>query len=221
VYEYASQYALFGYTQSWGVGTLNALGIFYFDSNGTLPGCEYFQDFTLTEGSASLAASNTSLTSTTPTLVERQVGTAGTVNLTVTSAANPTATAICSGTTSDTYSIAGTITSNGSALSGVTVTLSGAATKTTTTDEDGEYSFTALNSGTYTITPTKTNYTFTPTSKSVTTSCEVQLGVDFTATTGGGGCNTWADVIAKYNQYVSGLAGWADVISCYSDYVTP
>ncbi|MCX5886113.1 MAG: carboxypeptidase-like regulatory domain-containing protein [Proteobacteria bacterium] len=223
VFEYFNQYMLFGYTQSWGVGTLNALGIFYLDSDGTLPGCQYFQDFTLTEGTASLAASITSLASSIPTLTERQVGTTGTLDLHVDTATNPTATDICSATTSGTYSIAGTITYNGSALSGVTVTISGGTSKTTTTDEDGEYIFSDLSSGTYIITPGKTSYMFTPVSKQVTAaSCAVWLGVDFTATTGGGGgCNTWADVIAKYNQYVSGLAGWADVISCYSDYVTP
>ena len=305
VFEYFDQYALFGYTQSWGVGTLDALGVFYLDSNGDFPGCPYINDVTLTEGTANLTASNTSLTTSTPTLTERQVGTAGSLSLTVATATNPTATDICSATTGS-YTIAGTITSNGSGLSGVTVTLSGSGSGTTTTDADGAYSFTGLSSGTYIVTPSRSGYAFTPSSKQVTASCAVQLGVDFTATTsgptysisgkvtlsgsglsgvtmtlsgsgsgttttdssgdytfsglsngtytitptksgytftpvsksvtisgsnktgqnftasqGGSTCETWADVIAKYNQYIGGQASWTDVINCYTDYVTP
>ena len=305
MFEYFDQYMLFGYTTSWHVGTMDALGVFYLDSNGTLPGCQYFQDFTLTEGTANLTASITSLASSIPTLTERQVGTTGTLDLHVDTATNPTATDICSATTGS-YTIAGTITSNGSGLSGVTVTLSGSGSGTTTTDADGAYSFTGLSSGTYIVTPSKSGYAFTPSSKQVTASCAVQLGVDFTATTSGptysisgkvtssgsglsgvtmtlsgsgsgttetdssgdytfsglsngtytitptksgytftptsksvtisgsnktgqnftatqstSGCSQWSDVIEKYTQYVGGQAGWADVISCYSDYVTP
>ena len=36
----------------------------------------------------------------------------------------------------------------------------------------------------------------------------------------GPGCSTWADVIGKYNSYVSGQAGWTDVISCYNGYAS-
>jgi hypothetical protein len=32
-------------------------------------------------------------------------------------------------------------------------------------------------------------------------------------------CSAWSDVIAKYNEYVSGLAAWSDVIDCYNGYV--
>lgn len=35
------------------------------------------------------------------------------------------------------------------------------------------------------------------------------------------GCNTWSDVIAKYNEYVDGNATWADVINCYNEYAAP
>ncbi|OGS20245.1 MAG: hypothetical protein A2252_00700 [Elusimicrobia bacterium RIFOXYA2_FULL_39_19] len=45
---------------------------------------------------------------------------------------------------------------------GVTLTLSGAAGATVTTDADGDYSFTGLSSGTYTVTPVKTGYSFSP-----------------------------------------------------------
>ena len=60
------------------------------------------------------------------------------------------------------YRISGRATENGSALSGVTVALSGSQTATATTDAGGNYSFSVTAEGSYTVTPSKTNYTFTP-----------------------------------------------------------
>jgi hypothetical protein len=59
-------------------------------------------------------------------------------------------------------SISGRVTtSNGQALGGVTITLSGSQSGTTTTDANGNYSFTSLTpSGSYTIAPSKTGYSF-------------------------------------------------------------
>jgi len=34
-------------------------------------------------------------------------------------------------------------------------------------------------------------------------------------------CSTWADVIAKYQAYVSSQASWNDVITCYNQYASP
>lgn len=68
------------------------------------------------------------------------------------------------------YSISGTITSGGSGLSGVTVSLTGASSATATTDASGNYSFTNLANGAYTVTPSKADFIFTPTSESVTIS---------------------------------------------------
>ncbi len=53
-------------------------------------------------------------------------------------------------------------TSSGSAIAGATITLSGSAQATRTTDANGNYSFTNLNSGSYSVKPTKTNCAFTP-----------------------------------------------------------
>jgi len=39
--------------------------------------------------------------------------------------------------------------------------------------------------------------------------------------TGPLGCSTWAEVIGKYNTYVSGQAVWTDVITCYNQYASP
>ncbi|MFL6257119.1 MAG: carboxypeptidase regulatory-like domain-containing protein, partial [Pyrinomonadaceae bacterium] len=58
--------------------------------------------------------------------------------------------------------LSGRVTSDGAALAGVTLTLSGSQTATTTTDAQGNYSFNITSEGSYTATPSKTNYTFAP-----------------------------------------------------------
>jgi Putative Ig domain len=66
--------------------------------------------------------------------------------------------------------ISGTV--SGPTISGVTIALSvGPTTKpNTTTDSSGNYSFTGLTGGTYTVTPSLAGYTFSPVTPSVTTS---------------------------------------------------
>jgi fibronectin type 3 domain-containing protein len=81
-----------------------------------------------------------------------------------------------------TYSISGTITNGG----GATVNLTGTATKTATADASGNYTFTGLANGTYTVTPSKTGCTFSPASLAVTISGANQTGKNFTATCGSG-----------------------------------
>jgi hypothetical protein len=78
------------------------------------------------------------------------------------------------------YTVSGTITVNGTALAGVTVTLSGAATGTTTTDASGNYSFTGKQIGSYTVTPTIDGYTIYPASLPVTVSNANVSGKNFT-----------------------------------------
>jgi large repetitive protein len=65
--------------------------------------------------------------------------------------------------------ISGTV--SGPTLSGVNIALSGGPTSKpdTTTDSSGNYSFTVLAGGTYTVTPSLSGYTFSPTAPSVTT----------------------------------------------------
>lgn len=82
-----------------------------------------------------------------------------------------------------TYSISGTVTLTGAALSGVTVTLGGASTATATTDASGNYSFAGLANGSYTVTPTKTGSIFTPSQLAVSVSGNNVTAQDFTATT--------------------------------------
>jgi len=80
-----------------------------------------------------------------------------------------------------TFSISGQVTTASSGLSGVTMRLSGAASRETTTDSNGNYSFTGLSNGNYTVTPSKANCTFRPTSRSVTISGSNVTSQDFTA----------------------------------------
>ena len=57
---------------------------------------------------------------------------------------------------------------NGFGLAGVTVTLSGGASKTTITDALGNYSFAGLPVGNYTVTPSLAGYDFAPASANAT-----------------------------------------------------
>jgi len=78
------------------------------------------------------------------------------------------------------YSISGKVT--GDVLKGVTITLSGTNNKTTTTDISGNYSFTSLVAGGYTVTPSLADYGFNPANRNLTISGASQSGKDFTAT---------------------------------------
>lgn len=63
----------------------------------------------------------------------------------------------------ETYSISGTIKLHGgTTLDGATVSLSGDATEQTTTDASGNYTFTEIEAGDYTISITKNEYTIIP-----------------------------------------------------------
>jgi hypothetical protein len=83
-----------------------------------------------------------------------------------------------------TFSISGTISpaTNGS---GATVTLSGPSAGTATADVNGNYTFTGLSNGSYTVTPSKTNFTFAPVSTPVTVNNANVTGINFTATSSG------------------------------------
>ncbi len=80
-----------------------------------------------------------------------------------------------------TWSISGTITPV-SLGSGVTLTLSGAGTGTAQTDGSGNFTFSGLLAGTYTVTPSKAGLAFTPANQSVTITNGNVTGVVFTAT---------------------------------------
>jgi hypothetical protein len=91
------------------------------------------------------------------------------------------------------YTLSGRVlTADNLGIAGVSVTLKGKASKQTTTDANGNYSFSGLASGSYTVTPGKTSCTFSPSSKSVS------LSGNTTVTFSGSG--TGCVVNAKFNK---------------------
>jgi len=79
--------------------------------------------------------------------------------------------------------ITGTVVLDGAGLPGVTVTLTGAATVTAVTNDQGVFSLNAagLAGGTYTVTPSLAGITFDPGSRNITFSGANVTGVDFEA----------------------------------------
>lgn len=100
-----------------------------------------------------------------------------------------------------TYSISGSVTpaSDGS---GTTLTLSGASTGSATADSSGNFSFTGLANGSYTVTPAKTGYSFSPPSQAVSVNGANVSGIGFgaEAVTGGGGGPLTMDAKVSVNQ---------------------
>jgi hypothetical protein len=76
------------------------------------------------------------------------------------------------------YSISGNLSANGA---GAAVTLSGTMAQTVTADPSGNYSFTSLTSGSYTVTPNKNGYAFNPVSQSASITTSSVSGLNFSA----------------------------------------
>lgn len=77
------------------------------------------------------------------------------------------------------FSISGNV--SGAVSAGVTITLTGAAMDTTVTDASGDYSFTGLSDGKYTLTPSKSGYKFKPKKRKVTINNADVTGINFKA----------------------------------------
>jgi hypothetical protein len=110
-----------------------------------------------------------------------------------------------------TFSISGTISPTAGG-SGATVILSGAAAATTTTNGAGNYTFSGLTNGAYTVTPTNAGYTFSPPSQSVTVSAANLTGVNFTAAVqqAHSVALSWTastSTVAGYNVYRTTISG--------------
>jgi hypothetical protein len=100
------------------------------------------------------------------------------------------------------FSIAGTI-SPSAGGSGVTVSLGGGSEATTTTDSSGNYRFSGLYAGSYTVTPTRTGVSFNPPSRVVTATGSDITGVNFSS--------TQSPINIKISGTVSPAAGGAGV----------
>lgn len=75
-----------------------------------------------------------------------------------------------------TFAISGTVTGTG--VNGTTLTITGGAT--TKTDSAGNYQFTGVKNGSYTITPSQNGFVFSPTSRVVNVNGSNVTGVNFT-----------------------------------------
>jgi hypothetical protein len=82
--------------------------------------------------------------------------------------------------TGPTWSISGSI-SPASGGSGATVALSGTASANSLADTNGNYMFSGLANGPYSVTPIKSGYTFSPANQSVTIGGSDISGINFTA----------------------------------------
>jgi len=69
-------------------------------------------------------------------------------------------------------------------IQGVTINLTGAVSQSTTTDENGNYSFVGLTSGSYTVTPLLAGFDFNPESQTVTIAGNNVSSVNFVAGSG-------------------------------------
>ena len=88
----------------------------------------------------------------------------------------------CSGGNSSTYAISGTVSSSGTGLQGVIVTLSEVSSATATTDASGNYAIQNLAKGSYTITPARSGYTFSPSTMTAVVNDANVGGQDFIVT---------------------------------------
>jgi len=80
------------------------------------------------------------------------------------------------------FTVSGRVTLNGTPLAGVTVTIAGAGPGSTTTDASGNYSFTGVTNGNYTVTPALTGFSFAPANRALTVNSADLVDQDFTAT---------------------------------------
>jgi hypothetical protein len=94
------------------------------------------------------------------------------------------------------FSIDGQVTENGVGLAGVTVTLSGSQSGLRTTDSNGNYSFTLIMNGNYTVTPSTLGFTFAPPSQTFNNLLANQTA-NFTA-------NRQSFVVTNVNNHGSG-----------------
>jgi len=111
--------------------------------------------------------------------------------------------------------LSGRITVNGAPAGGVTVTEGGAATGTTKTDINGQYSFIVQPMNGYTLTPQLAGYAVTPASRSVVVNTINVASLDFTLTLQdslAAFSGSLYDFILKRDPDQPGLVGWTNYL---------
>ncbi|MCX5886174.1 MAG: BACON domain-containing carbohydrate-binding protein [Proteobacteria bacterium] len=160
-------YIVGGTTTSFGAGFYDAW-ILKLDSNGEISGCDTIKTSNALVSNTSVTPGNSSVVGSTSNAL------IGSTNIqpNVTSAAVST---ICE----TTFSLSGTL--SGDVTEGITMTLFGSLSEVTLTNTSGNYNFTGLSNGSYTVTPNKYLYTFTPASRTVSIADSDLTGVNFTS----------------------------------------
>jgi Carboxypeptidase regulatory-like domain len=154
----------------------------------------------LTAGTYAVTPRNTGFTFS-PTAQAATITTANMTGLNFTAAAQ----------TGPTASISGTITPTAGG-NGAVVVLSGPAAATTTTNASGNYTFTGLPNGVYTVIPDASGFVFTPANQKVTLTGTNQTGINFTAAAGQAHsvALSWTastSTVSGYNVYRSMVSG--------------
>lgn len=109
-----------------------------------------------------------------------------------------------------TYSISGRIADRSAApAAGVTVALSGSATASAITNSSGDFTFTGLANGAYTLTPTLSGYLFAPATLDVTVNSANITGSDFVATPPTPGARNYSLFITAGTLAIGGGGGAA------------
>ncbi|SPF43833.1 exported hypothetical protein [Candidatus Sulfopaludibacter sp. SbA4] len=157
------------------------------------------QQFTATGGAVvwSIAPATGAGTITSAGLYTAPASIAAQQNVTVTATSSGDQTQFATATVTlkppPTFSISGTI-SPVAAGSGALAKLAGGPGGSTTADTSGNFSFSGLPNGTYTITPSKSGYSFTPASQGATVNGANVTGLSFTGQAAGGSGTIATDV---------------------------
>ena len=110
----------------------------------------------------------------------------------------------CTGGGGTTYSVSGTIaTSGGTGISGVSVSN---GSTSVTTNASGQYTFSGLANGSYTLTPSLSGYTFSPTSLAVTVNGANVTGQNFTGTASATTFSVSGTVTTSAGAAISGVS---------------
>jgi Big-like domain-containing protein/ASPM-SPD-2-Hydin domain-containing protein/carboxypeptidase family protein len=115
-----------------------------------------------------------------------------------------------------TWTISGTL-SPASSTSGASVALQGPTTASTTADANGNYRFSGLSDGSYTIVPAKSGLTFNPASQTVTVNGASQSNVSFAATSAGGPALQSITISAAATNMAKGASDQFTAVGTFSD----